>query len=322
MLPWQEKRDILVKTEAETDPSLGEDPNNRSAQTLLRYGTINLNKPKGPTSHLAVAYIKDILHIPKAGHGGSLDPAVTGVLPVATDRATRIMRSLLSAGKEYICLMHLHGEIPEAQIRKAAEEFKGTITQLPPVKSAVKRRLRQRNIYYLDFLEINKRDILFRMGCQAGTYVRKVCHDFGLKLKVGAHMAELVRTKAGPFTEDNWVTLQDLEDAYAYYQEGNETFLRHCIKPPEWGVRHLPHIWIQDKAVDTICHGATLKVPGIVRLHDHIEPDQLVAVMTLKNELVCIGKSTMTSKRLLEETKGVAVKTDVVLLPPVTYKKV
>lgn len=322
MLPWQEQRTILTKTEAETDPSLGEDPNNRPAETLLQYGVINLNKPKGPTSHLTVAYIKDILHILKAGHGGSLDPAVTGVLPVATGRATRIMRSLLSAGKEYICLMHLHGEVPEDEIRKAAEEFKGKITQLPPVKSAVKRRLRQRNIYYLDFLDIDGRDILFRIGCQAGTYVRKVCHDLGLKLNVGAHMAELVRTKAGPFTEEDWVTLQDLEDAYAYHQEGNDTFLRHCIKPPEWGVRHLPHIWIHDKAVDTICHGATLKVPGIITLHNKIEPDQLVAVMTLKNELVCIGRATMTSEQLLKSDKGVAVKTDAVLMQPGTYKKV
>lgn len=319
-LPLQIERDIIVKKEASTDNSLGRDPKERSTEELLDLGVVNLNKPKGPTSHLAVAYVKEALHLKKAGHGGSLDPGVTGVLPIALGRSTRIMQSLLKAGKEYIVIMHLHNDVEEEKIKDVTEQFIGEITQLPPVKSAVKRRLRQRNIYYIEILEIDGRDILMKVGCQAGTYVRKICHDMGQKLEVGAHMAELVRTKAGPFTDENWVTIQDLEDAYKYYKEGNDKFLRHCIKPAEYGVKHLPKVWVQDSAVDTMCHGASLKVPGIVKVNSGIEPDQLVAVMTLKEEIVCLGKSRMTTEKMLETEKGLAIKPEAVLMKPGTYK--
>jgi H/ACA ribonucleoprotein complex subunit 4 len=320
-LPWQEEREVITKYETETDPSLGGNPEERPVEELLYFGSVNLNKPKAPTSHLAADYVKKILHVEKAGHGGSLDPVVTGVLPVALGRATRAVQSLLKAGKEYVTIMHLHKPVEEKEIRAAIAKFIGKITQLPPIKSAVKRRLRERTIYYLDILEIDRQDVLFRMGCQAGTYVRKVCHDVGQELGCGAHMAELVRTKAGPFTDENWVTLQDLEDAYAYWKEGEDKFIRHCIKPAERIVQHLPKIWVQDSAVDTICHGATLKVPGIVRLETEIEPDRLVAIMTLKDELVCLGRAKMTSEQMEKETRGVAVKTEAVLMQVGTYKK-
>lgn len=318
-LPWQMEREILLRQEAETDPTLGCMPEERTTEELLNFGVICLNKPKGPTSPMTVDYIKKILKLKKAGHGGALDPGVTGVLPVATERATRIMQSLLKAGKEYVCIMHLHKDTEEERIRKVAEEFKGKISQLPPVRSAVKRQMRERNIYYFDLLEIEGKDILFKVGCQAGTYVRKICHDFGQKLGTGAHMAELIRTKAGPFTDEEWVTLQDLEDAYAYYKQGKDRFLRHCIKPAEFGVKHLAKIWVQDSAVDTICHGATLKMPGVSKLHDNIEPDEMVAVMTLKDEIICLGRARKTSAQLMEDTKGIAVKPESVLMKTGTY---
>ncbi|MBW3019400.1 RNA-guided pseudouridylation complex pseudouridine synthase subunit Cbf5 [Candidatus Woesearchaeota archaeon] len=319
-LPWQEEREVVVKYDAETDPSLGCNPYERPVDELLYFGVVNLNKPKGPTSHLAADYVKKILHVEKAGHGGSLDPGVTGVLPVALGRATRAVQSLLKAGKEYVAIVHLHKPVEENKIREAFEKFVGKITQLPPIKSAVKRQLRERTVYYLEILEIDGQDVLFRMGCQAGTYVRKVCHDLGQELGVGAHMAELVRTKAGPFTDKDWVTLQDLEDAYAYWKEGEDKFIRYCVQPAERIVTHLPKIWIQDSAVDTICHGATLKVPGIVKLETKIEPDRLVAVMTLKDELVCLGRAKMTTEQMEKETKGLAVKPEAVLMKAGTYK--
>jgi len=320
-LPWQEEREVITKYDTDTDPSLGCKPEERPVEELLYFGVVNLNKPKGPTSHLAADYVKRILHVEKAGHGGSLDPAVTGVLPTALGRATRAVQSLLKAGKEYVCIVHLHQLVEEEKIRKAFEKFVGKITQLPPIKSAVKRQLRERTVYYLEIMEIDGQDVLFKMGCQAGTYVRKVCHDLGQELGVGAHMAELVRTKAGPFTDEDWVTLQDLEDAYAYWKEGNDKFIRYCVQPAERIVAHLPKVWIQDSAVDTICHGATLKVPGIVKMETKIEPDRLVAVMTLKDELVCLGRARMTTEQMEKETKGVAVKPEAVLMQAGTYKK-
>ncbi len=323
LLPFEKiKREILVKREAQTDSKFGCNPDERKIQDLIEYGVIDLNKPKGPTSHMVSGYVQKILHIEKAGHGGSLDPGVTGVLPVATTRATRIVQALLTAGKEYVCIMHLHKPVEQAELEKALKEFVGKITQMPPVKSSVVRKEREREVYYLDILEIDEQDVLFRMGSQAGTYVRKLCHDVGKRLKVGAHMAELIRTKAGPFTEKNWVSLQDLEDAFAFWKEdGNEKFLRHCIRPVEFAVQHLPKVWIQDSAVDTVCHGASLNVPGIVKLNSGIDKDDIVAVMSLKDELVALGISVMTTEQVMTENKGLCVKIDKVFMLPGTYPK-
>src|SRR5574341_1238227 len=323
LLPFEKiRREVLVKREAETDPNYGCSPEERKIQDLREYGVIDLNKPKGPTSHMASDYVQKILHIEKAGHGGSLDPGVTGVLPVATDRATRIVQALLTAGKEYVCIMHLHKPVEQAELEKALKEFVGKITQMPPVKSSVVRKEREREVYYLDILEIDGQDVLFRMGSQAGTYVRKLCHDVGKRLKVGAHMAELIRTKAGPFTEKDWVSLQDLEDAYAFWKEdGNEKFLRHCIRPVEFAVQHLPKVWIQDSACDTVCHGASLNVPGVVKIDSAIEKDDIVAVMSLKDELVALGVAVMTTEQVMTENKGLCVKIDKVFMSPGTYPK-
>ncbi len=323
LLPFEKiKREVLIKREAETDPKYGCNPYERKMQDILEYGVIDLNKPKGPTSHMASAYVQKILHIEKAGHGGSLDPGVTGILPVATTHATRIVQALLTAGKEYVCIMHLHKPVPQEELEKALKEFTGKIMQMPPVKSAVVRKEREREVYYLDIIEIENQDVLFRMGSQAGTYVRKLCHDVGKRLKVGAHMAELIRTKAGPFTEKDWVSLQDLEDAYAFWKDnGNEKFLRHCIRPVEFAVQHLPKIWIQDSAIDTVCHGASLNVPGVVKIDSEIDKDDIVAVMSLKDELVALGTAVMTTEQVMTENKGLCVKIDKVFMAPGTYPR-
>lgn len=314
-------RQLFVKRESETDAKYGKNPRERTVSELLDCGVVCLNKPQGPTSHQVADYVQKMLKI-KTGHGGSLDPNVTGVLPMALGRATRIMSALLIAGKEYVCIMQLHDDVPEKKIREALESFKGKITQLPPVKSSVARRLREREIYYLDVLEIDERRVLFKMGCEAGTYVRKVCHDVGQKLGCGAHMAELVRTKAGPFASKEWVSLQDLEDAFAFWQEEkNEKFLRHCVKPVEFAVQHLPKVWIHDTAVDTVCHGATLKIPGVAKL-DSFRKGEIVAVMTLKDELVGIGESTLSAVQIMTDDKGSAVNVHKVFMPVGVYPKV
>ncbi len=320
-LPYQVEREIIVKRDFQTNPELGQDPNERSAEELIQFGVINLNKPKGPTSHLTAEYVKKILNVKKAGHGGSLDPAVTGVLPVALDRATRIMDTFLKAGKEYVGILRLHKEVDESKIRAAIKEFTGKITQIPPVKSAVVRKERERNVYYFNILEIDGKSILFKIGCQAGTYIRKICHDLGLKLKCGAHMFELIRTKAGCFSDKDWVSLQDLEDAFYFYkEENNDKYLRFCIKPIEYATSHLPKIWVQDSAVPTICHGADLKIPGITKFESKINKQDTVAIMSEKDELVAIGPAMMTSDEIEKETKGLAVKTEKVFMKENLYK--
>jgi len=199
-MPWEHmKRTTLVRKESKSSSSYGCDPNNRPIEKLLDYGIINVDKPKGPTSHQVSAYVQQILNIKKSGHSGTLDPKVTGVLPVALSRATRVVQAILPAGKEYVVLMQLHKPVAEGKLMNTLKNFQGKIKQMPPLKSAIKRRLRERTIYYLDVLEIDGQDVLFKVGSQAGTYIRKLVHDIGQDLDVGAHMAELRRTKAGPF---------------------------------------------------------------------------------------------------------------------------
>lgn len=166
-------KQIFIKKEAEGE--FGKSPKERTTEELIDYGIVNIDKPKGPTSHQTSDYVKKILKIKKAGHSGTLDPAVTGVQPVALGKATRITQFLLTAPKEYVCLMHLHQEVEEEKIRNTTEQFIGKIQQLPPIKSAVKRELRTREIYEFEILEINGKDVLFRVRCQAGTYIRKLC---------------------------------------------------------------------------------------------------------------------------------------------------
>jgi tRNA pseudouridine55 synthase len=203
------------------------------------------------------------------------------------------------------------------------KEFTGKITQLPPVKSAVKRQWRERSVYYIEVLDIVGQDVLFVIGCQAGTYIRKICHDIGKALGCGAHMAELRRTKAGPFDESTLVTLHDLTDAYWYWkEEKNDRYLRHVVLPIERAVAHLPKVWITDTAVDAICHGAHLAVPGIAKLESGIEKDRTVAIMTLKDELVALGDSNMASQDVMKNERGIVVKTSKVFMEPGTYPKI
>ncbi len=321
-LPFEKiKRDILVRKDVGTSEKFGNYPDKRTVEELINYGIINVDKPSGPTSHQVSAYVQQILGITKAGHAGTLDPKVTGVLPVATGDATKIVQLLLTAGKEYVGIMHLHKDVEETKFRSVCSEFIGKIKQLPPVRSAVKRQLRERSIYYLEILEIDGRDVLFRTGCQAGTYIRKLVSDIGRKIG-GAHMSELRRTKAASFNESTLVTLHDIIDSFHYWKtEQNEKYIRQVIQPVENAVRHLPKIWVMDTTVDSLSHGSTLKVPGIAKLESGIEREQQVAVMTLKGELVCYGRSALSSKELMGE-RGIAVKTERVFMKNGTYPKI
>src|SRR3989344_2094341 len=254
---------IFVKRQAMGN--FGRIPGERTPEELIDYCIVNIDKPKGPSSHQISDYVQKILGIDKAGHSGTLDPNVTGVQPIATGRATRITEFFLTAPKEYVGIMHLHHEVERKIIEEAVQQFLGKIKQLPPRKSAVKRQLREREIYEFEILEIKDKDVLFRVKCQAGTYIRKLCHDLGQELKVGAHMLELRRTQAGPFDEtDNLVTLNDLQDAMFYYkQENNPKFLLYCLQPIENALKHLKKCWVLDTAIASLSNGRMLSIPGI-----------------------------------------------------------
>ena len=316
------ERKIIERIKAETDNKHGCIPEERSVEELLDLGVVNLNKPQGPTSHQIADSVKNVLGVKKCGHSGTLDPNVRGVLVVALGRGTRAVDVLLKSGKEYVCLMKLHESVEENKLREVIGKFVGEIEQLPPKKSAVKRQWRFREIYYIDILEINGQEVLFRVGCQAGTYIRKLCTDIGKELGIKAHMQELVRTKVAHFEDNDWVSLHDLKDAYVKWkEEKNEEEIRKCVKPIEIIVEHMPKIWVQDSAVDSLCHGAYLSVPGVVKLNEDINVGDKVAVMTLKNELIGFGDAKMNVQNLLHNEKGLVVGNLKIFMKRGTYPK-
>jgi H/ACA ribonucleoprotein complex subunit 4 len=295
----------------------------RDGKELLEYGVVNLDKPSGPTSTHTVNIVKDILGVGKAGHSGTLDPKVTGVLPVGLNEATKILGFLLKAGKEYVCLMHLHREVGQKVVLDAMKSFVGRNVQLPPLRSHVKRQEREREVYYIKPLELDGKDVLFTVGCEAGTYIRRLCDDIGKELGVGAHMQELRRTKAGPFSEDmGLVTLQRLKEVHTKWKDTQkEGVLTSVIQPIERSVTHLPHIWITEPTVDSVCHGATLKVPGVAKLHDDVSAGSNVALISPANELVAVGLATMDADDISSSNQGVVATLERVVMRPGTYQR-
>jgi H/ACA ribonucleoprotein complex subunit 4 len=323
--PWETKRELLTKTEDTTDPKYGCNPNERTAQDYIRYGVINLDKPAGPTSHEVAAWTKKILKLTRIGHGGTLDPKVTGVLPITLEYSTKIVQALLYSGKEYVCVMKLHGDAEEWQIRKVLKEFEDTIYQRPPLRSSVKRQLRTRRIYYTEFIEKKERNVLFKVGCEAGTYIRKLCYDIGEILSCGAHMQELRRTRAGPFTENSntKVTLHDVAYWFAEWQEKKEPALLHnFIQPMENALDLLPKIIVRDSAVDALCHGANLTAPGVLAVESGITEGSVTAILTLKGEAVALAKTLLSTEEILNLKHGAVAALQRVVMPRGTYPKV
>ena len=317
------RREVLIRSEEETDFSYGWLPEERPPEVLLKYSVINLDKPIGPSSHEVVAWLQRQLGIEKIAHAGTLDPKVSGILPITIGNAIRVLPVLLKEDKEYVCVMRLHGDVEQERLEEVVNLFKGKIYQRPPLRSAVKRALRIRQIYDIKILEVSGRTVLLQVWCEAGTYMRKLCHDMGEVLGVGAHMQELRRIRSGSLTEeDHLSTLHDVVDAYFIWkQEGIDNFLRETFLPVERAVQHLPKVWIRDSAVDAICHGAPLAVPGIVKLESGIKVGSEVAILTLKNELVAVGSAQMTSEKMLSAHSGEAVKPKYVVMDPGTYPK-
>ncbi|MFX1393016.1 MAG: RNA-guided pseudouridylation complex pseudouridine synthase subunit Cbf5 [Promethearchaeota archaeon] len=320
-LPADEPEQLIIKSQDDTSPEFGCEPQKRKLETLLQSGVINLDKPSGPTSHEVVTWVRKILGISNAGHGGTLDPKVTGILPCALGKATRALSALLTAGKEYTGVMYLHSHQTQKRLESIFRTFIGKIYQRPPIKSSVARKLRIREIYYSKVLEVNENRVLFRLGCEAGTYVRKFCFDIGEALCSGAHLLELRRTKVGNFTEkSNLITLQNLKDAFIIYQnEGDEYFLRKIIYPIEKIVEHMPKIFVRDSAVDALCHGADLAAAGICYIDARIQKEMLLALMTLKKELIGFGIAQTNAMDILKAKSKLMVKTKKVFMERGTY---
>ena len=294
----------------------------RTVKQLLEYGLIILDKPPGPTSHEVVAWVKRILKIPKAGHSGTLDPQVSGVLPLGLGEATKALGVLLLGPKEYHAIARLHSLPTKEKLENVLNQFTGEIYQKPPQRSSVLRRTRTRTIYELEMLEQKERLVLLRVLCEAGTYIRKLCYDIGEILGQGATMIELRRTRVHQFNDKNLVTMHNLADAFALWEEDkDDSKLLRLLRPIEHALSEIKSVVIRDSAVDALCHGAQLAIPGILAISQNLKKDDLVAVYTQKGEVVALAEALLTESEIQENTKGYAFQTKRIIMAPNTYPK-
>lgn len=288
----------------------------------MGYGLIALDKPRGPTSHEVVAWVRKLLGVERAGHSGTLDPPVSGLLPIGLGNATKALGLLLEFPKEYWGIMRLHSAVPRRQLDSIVAEFTGEIFQRPPQRSSVKRDTRTRTIHELEIAEAQGNLYLVRCLCESGTYVRKLFYDMGEVLGVGATMTELRRTKVGPLEEKNgFVTLHELSDALYRLRGGEETALRKCVLPIESILGLNKKVVVRDSAIDALCHGARLAVPGVLSASEDLSKDERVVVMSSKGELVAIGTSLMAAREIEAASRGLAVSIERVVMAQGTYPK-
>ena len=288
-------------------------PNDRTPAELLTFGVVNLDKPAGPSAHQVAGWVRDLAGdavddlgasiadnegspsaaesptVDRAAHAGTLDPKVTGCLPMLLGDATRTAQVFLEGHKEYIAVLELHGPRP-ADLESVLNRFAAPLYQKPPKKSAVRRKLRVREIYALELLDHTDRQALLRIACESGTYVRKLCHDIGLALGTGAHMGHLRRTATDPFDDTSLVDLHAFTDALVVAREGDTEWLREVVQPAERALEHLPGVVIAPSAAREVATGAPVYAPGVIEGPDNAVDDALVACYTPNGSAVCLGR--------------------------------
>lgn len=317
---------LNTRTSHYTPIPSGCSPLKRSINDYVRYGVLNLDKPANPSSHEVVAWIRKILRVNKTGHSGTLDPKVTGCLIVCIDRATRLVKSQQSAGKEYVSVLRLHSKVDdEAKVARAISTLTGALFQRPPLISAVKRQLRIRTIYKSKLVEFDAdRNLgVFWVSCEAGTYIRTLCVHLGLLLGVGGHMQELRRVRSGVLDENKYlVTLHDVLDAqWMLDTHKDESYLRRTIHPLELLLTGYKRIVVKDSCVNSICYGAKLMIPGLLRYADDIDVNEVVVLMTTKGEAIALGIAEMTTSVMSEVDHGTVAKIKRVIMERDTYPR-
>lgn len=271
----------------------------KSLKELIEFGIINIDKPSGPTSFSVSDFVRKVLNpagIRKTSHFGTLDPKVTGVLPIALNRACKLTGFFLGEDKEYVGLMRIHGDISLDKIKETIKEkFLGKIKQTPPKRSRVKRVERQREVKAFEILEKNDKDILFKTEVEGGTYIRKLISDLGDALGTGAHMLELRRVRAGIFKEKDMIypsiNLYDLEKAIEEYKKGNEKRLREIIIPAEVVSEVYPVIKIKSDNLKQIMTGKLIHYSDLENKKEEaeLEKDDIICIFC-KNKFIEMSK--------------------------------
>ena len=252
----------------------------KSMKQLLEFGIIIIDKPAGKTSFDISDFVRKKLNLKKTSHFGVLDPMVTGVLPVALGRAVRLTDFFIREDKEYEGEMLMHEDVSVEEIKKKIKEkFTGKIMQKPPVRSNVKRQEREREIKSFEILGKKDRVISFKTEVQGGTYIRKLVHDLGEALGIGAHMIKLRRTRAGIFKEKDSVSIEDFEKAVKEYREENEKSLRSMILPAEIITELFPVVQVKETSLKEIFAGSPIHKKDLLK-SENFEKNQILCVFS------------------------------------------
>ncbi|HKZ33764.1 MAG TPA: RNA-guided pseudouridylation complex pseudouridine synthase subunit Cbf5 [Candidatus Nanoarchaeia archaeon] len=271
----------------------------KSIKELLEFGIINIDKPSGPTSFDVSDFVRKTLGLRKTSHFGTLDPKVTGVLPIAMNRACKLTGFFLGEDKEYVGIMRIHEPVSDEELEKIIKNFTGKIKQIPPVRSRVKRQEREREVKNFEILEKDGQDILFRAEVQGGTYIRKLIHDLGIALGVGAHMLELRRIRAGIFMEEKSVDLYELEKAVNEYKKDNGDSLKNLILPGEVVSQIFPVVQVNEESAPRILRGQPIYEKDLINDVDMekgirisvFSSDRFIGVFRIVNEDKIFAKS-------------------------------
>tara|TARA_B100001109_G_C18822679_1_gene455336 strand:- start:164 stop:1123 length:960 start_codon:yes stop_codon:yes gene_type:complete len=298
----------------------GIDPENLSIEQRLASGFILLDKPPGPTSHQIASWVRDLLGLDRLGHGGTLDPFATGVLPLMAGKSMKLTKGILKTDKTYIAVVKFANETSNATLSDVISKLTGRIYNVPPEISAVKVQVRTRKIYSFEVIEASGKQAIVKIACEAGTYIRTIARDMGLLLGYKVELKELRRENSGRFDLADCVTLQEIADAVWLWKEcDNPAALQKIIHPTEKLLLDKPYIIVKDSAASALCHGAPLLRPGLVEVSDKLSSGLEVAAFTSKNEIVGIVKMTKSFNELSTETTGEIGKPVMILMEQERY---
>lgn len=248
-----------------------------------------IDKPRGPSSHQVTAWVRDLVGVDRAGHAGTLDPNVSGLLWVGLGPALKLLPLMLEFPKRYVGLVAFHGAVTPSDLDRVVAEFTGPIFQTPPVRSAVRRERRVRVVHRFDVVERTKDRALVDLVVDSGTYVRTLAVDVGEALGLGGNLVELRRTGTGPFTEDRAVTLSTLADAASRARAGDGSALTALLHPMEEVWREFPVLRLRSGAAAAVAHGAALAKGGIASVSRPFRAGASVVMLGTAGELIAVG---------------------------------
>ena len=313
---------IVLDDSAVTDDAIGTYPDLKTIEQRLESGFFLLDKGAGPTSHQVAAWVRDMLGLPRLGHGGTLDPFATGVLPLMSGKAMRLTKQILEQNKTYIAVFQFKNEISEEELEAVMHKLTGRIYNVPPEISAVRVQVRTRKIHDFSLLDQHEKRIVARIRCEAGTYIRTMARDMGLLLNQPVELKELRREDSGRFSLDDCVQLHEIADAVWLWRECNEgEALLRMLHPTEKLLAGLPRIIVKDSAVAALAHGAPLLRPGLVSIPDDLTPGQNVLVTSIKGEAVCFVKVNCDSETITTMEKGEIARPLAVLMNDDVYPR-